>query len=187
MGSEASSTPYDDAFRTMTVDCPRLLISVINEVFDKHYTGDEEIIFHPGEHLMNQQDGDQDKRITDSSFSIIGETEEKYLFECQSTPDSSMLVRIFEYMTQEALDSGTVTKARLTVTIPNAAILFLRSSRNTPDEMTIEMRTPGGDVEFQVPVMKIRNYTLDSLFKKKLYFLLPFYIFTQEKKLKKLQ
>ena len=176
MGDEEkknASTPYDDAFRTLTVDCPRLLISVINEVFDKHYTGDEEIVFHPNEHFMDQQDGAQDKIITDSSFSIIGETEEKYLFECQSTPDSSMLVRIFQYMTQEALVSGTVTKARLTVTIPNAAILFLRNSRNTPDEMTIEMKTPGGDVEFQVPVMKIRNYTLDSIFEKKLFFLIP--------------
>ena len=79
MGDEEkknASTPYDDAFRTLTVDCPRLLISVINEVFDKHYTGDEEIVFHPNEHFMDQQDGAQDKIITDSSFSIIGETEE---------------------------------------------------------------------------------------------------------------
>ena len=32
------NTPYDDVFRTLTVDCSRLLIPVINEVFlEKFY------------------------------------------------------------------------------------------------------------------------------------------------------
>ena len=45
-------TPYDDAFRTMLVDCGRLVIPVINEIFGKHYTGQEEIIPHPNEHFI---------------------------------------------------------------------------------------------------------------------------------------
>ena len=174
--TQYTSTPYDDVFRTLMNDCVGLLIPVINEVFGKHYSGNEKIIFHPNEHFINQQDGNEQKRITDSSFSIISadNTEDKYIFECQSSSDDTMLVRIFEYITQEALDSGTVEHYQLTVTIPHAAVLFLRSSKNTPDAMNIIINTPGGSVRFDVPVMKVKSYSLAQLFEKNLLFLLPF-------------
>ena len=176
-------TPYDDAFRTMMNDCVRLLIPVINEVFGKNYSGNEKIIFRPNEHFMNQQDGKEQKRITDSSFSIISEdnSEEKFILECQSTDDDTLLIRIFEYITQEALDSGTINKYKLTVTIPHAAILFLRSKKSTSNSMNIVINTPGGSVSFDIPIMKVQSYSLQQIFDKNLLFLLPFYIFNLEK------
>nr|WP_300866188.1 hypothetical protein [uncultured Acetatifactor sp.] len=102
--SSAVNTPYDDVFRTMLNDCSSLIIPVINEVFSEQYTGEEEVILSPETHYINQQDGDEVKRITDGSFIIRGKEEKRFLCECQSTPDSSMLVRIFEYSTQIALD-----------------------------------------------------------------------------------
>ena len=179
-------TPYDDAFRTMMNDCIQLLIPVINEIFGKHYTGKEKIIPHPNEHFINQQDGKEQKRITDSSFSIIsGHHEDKYIFECQSTADDTLLIRIFEYITQEALDSGTILKHQLIVTIPNAAVLFLRTKKDTPDAMNIIINTPGGSVNFDVPIMKVNHYSLAQIFDRDLYFLLPFYIFNLEKNFSK--
>ncbi len=176
-------TPYDDAFRTMMNDCVKLLIPVINEVFGKHYSGNERIIFRPNEHFINQQDGLEQKRITDSSFSIISDdnSEDKFILECQSTDDDTLLIRIFEYITQEALDSGLITKYKLTVTIPHAAVLFLRSKKSTPNSMNIVINTPGGSVSFDVPVMKVQSYSLEQIFDKNLLFLLPFYIFNLEK------
>ena len=164
-------------------DCVRLLIPLINEIFGKNYSGDEQIIFRPNEHFINQQDGKEQKRITDSSFSIISHdnSEEKFIFECQSTDDDTLLIRIFEYITQEALDSGNITKYKLIVTIPNAAVLFLRSKKSTPNFMNIVINTPGGSVSFDVPVMKIQSYSLQQIFDKNLLFLLPFYIFNLEK------
>ncbi len=50
--------------------------------------------------------------------------------------------------------------------------------------MTIEMHTPGGSVSYQVPVLKTQEYDLETIFQKKLYMLLPFYIFVYEKRLK---
>lgn len=172
-------TPYDDAFRTMLVDCIRLVIPVINEVFGKNYIGTEDIIQHPNEHFIIQQD-DEEKRITDGNFTIRGAKDETYLFECQSMPDSSMLIRIWEYIVQIAMERGTVEKNRMIVRIPNAAVLYLRSTSTTPDVMDIVVEAPTGSLSFPVPVMKIKNYSLDAIFGKKLYFLLPFYIFTHE-------
>ena len=164
-------------------DCVQLLIPVINEVFGKHYSGNERIIFRPNEHFINQQDGMEQKRITDSSFSIISNdnSENKFILECQSTDDDTLLIRIFEYITQEALDSGTITNYQLSVTIPHAAILFLRSKNYTPNSMNIVIHTPGGSVSFNVPVLKVQSYSLQQIFDKNLLFLLPFYIFNLEK------
>ncbi|MBR0185448.1 MAG: hypothetical protein IJQ24_05410 [Synergistaceae bacterium] len=170
----------------MMNDCIQLLIPVINEIFGKHYTGKEKIITHPNEHFINQQDGKEQKRITDSSFSIIsGNHEDKYIFECQSTADDTLLIRIFEYITQEALDSGKILKHQLIVTIPNAAVLFLRTKKDTPDAMNIVINTPGGSVNFDVPIMKVNSYSLTQIFDRDLYFLLPFYIFNLEKNFSK--
>ena len=177
-----TSTPYDDAFRTLLNDCKPLILPVLNEAFGEHYTGTEHIEFLPNEHFLNQQDGNEEKRITDSCFQVIDKagTKKKYHVESQSTPDSTILVRIFEYDTQIALDHGDVTENTLTVIFPHSVVLFLRSTRKTPDEMTIRMISPGGELSYRIPVVKMQNYHLKELFEKKLYFLLPFYIFTHE-------
>ena len=71
------STSHDDVYRTMMNNC----IPLVNEVFGKHYTGSEKIVFHPNEHFINQQDGNEQKRITDSYFFIISSDgiEEKFI------------------------------------------------------------------------------------------------------------
>ena len=164
--SKIVNTPYDDVFRTLLNDCSRLIIPVINEVFHECYSGEEKVVFSPEIHFLNQQDGEEVKRITDSSFTIVGKEKKKFLYECQSTADSSMLVRIFEYATQIALDQGEIIENTLKVEIPHSAILFLRSTRSTPDKMKIEMTTPGGTVSFDIPVMKAQKYGIDEIFEK---------------------
>ena len=174
-------TPYDDVFRTLLNDCRSLIIPVINEIFGCTYTGNEQVVLAPDIHFLNQQDGREEKRITDSSFRIVDVWgEKKFLCECQSIADNSMLVRIFEYATQIALDQGTLEGDTLNVDIPHCAVLFLRSNRNTPEKMRIAMKTPGGSVSFDVPVMKTQKYSVDEIFEKRLLFLLPFYIFSHE-------
>lgn len=176
-----SKTPYDDVFRTLINDCKKLIIPVINEVFHEDYTGDELIQLTPNEHFLNQQDGGEIKRITDSSFEIIGTTTKKYHLECQSTIDYSILIRIFEYDAQIALDQDSeVLGNKIIVSFPNTAVLFLRSTKTTPDIMEIIIRTPGGEVSYDVPVMKVIRYTIQEIFDKNLLFLIPFYIFTYE-------
>lgn len=133
-----SGTPYDDVFRTLLNDFRSLVLPVLNEIFGEEYTGTERIVFSLNEHFLNRQDGNEDKRVTDSSFTVYGKTEKKYLFECQSTPDSMLIV----------------------------------------------METPGGTVEFPVPVMKMQSYTLQEIMEKDLLFLISFYIFIHEKQLK---
>lgn len=177
-----TNTPYDDVFRTLLNDCSRLIIPVINEAFKENYTGNEEIVFSPNEHFMNQQDGNEEERITDTSFKILGKEVRKYHWECQSSTDNSMAVRLFEYDIQIALDEGIVKDSALTVTFPHSAVLYLRCNASTPDRMKIIMVTPGGSISYDIPVMKVKRYTVEMIFEKNLLFLIPFYIFTYEER-----
>ena len=177
-----TNTPYDDVFRTLLNDCSSLIIPVINEMFGERYSGQEKIIFSPNEHFLNQQGGNEEERITDTSFKIEGKETKKYHLECQSNTDSSMLVRFFEYDTQIALDEGQITGNVLTVTLPHSAVLFLRYHTSTPDTLKIRMVTPGGTVEYDIQVMKSQQYTLKEIFEKNLLLLIPFYIFSHEKR-----
>lgn len=47
---------YDGAFRTMVNDCKRMLLPLLNEVFDEEYAGDEQIELRPNEYFIDQQD-----------------------------------------------------------------------------------------------------------------------------------
>lgn len=160
------------------------MIPVINEVFGEDYSGEEQIVFSPNEHFLNQQDGNEAERITDTSFKILGKEWKKYHWECQSSTDNSMLVRFFEYDTQIALDEGELEGGILTVTFPHSAVLFLRCSAATPDKMKVRMVTPGGSIVYDIQVMKSQQYTLKEIFDKNLLFLIPFYIFSHERRFK---
>ncbi len=173
---------YDGAFRTILNDCRKLIIPIINEIFGETYTGEEEIQFFPNEHFIDQQDEADKERITDTNFRILGKVQKKYHIECESSlPDGRIAIRLFEYDAQIALDEGEVTEETLAVTFPNTAVLYLRNYRKTPDKMKYVIITPGGTLQYDVPLMKVQSYSLDEIFEKGLLMLLPFYIFSHEK------
>lgn len=176
---------YDGAFRTILNDCRQMIIPVINEIFGEDYIGNEKIEFRPNEHFIDQQDAADQERITDTNFIIFGKKKKKYHLECESSlPDGRMTIRLFEYDAQIALDEGEIINETLTVTFPNTAVLYLRTYKKTPDKMQYVIKTPGGTVEYDVPIMKIQEYSLEDIFAKGLLLLIPFYIFSHEKNLK---
>ena len=180
-----SPTAYDDAFRTMLNDCSALIIPVVNLYFNENYTGNEEITFSKNEHYLAHSDSTEDKRVTDSSFVITraDKTKKCYHIECEEQLNGSILVRIFEYDAQIALDDRTIDGAELTVSFPHSAVMALRYAEESPDTMKINVVTPGGQTSYTVPIIKVQQYSLDELFEKKLLFFLPFFIFSHEKEL----
>jgi hypothetical protein len=180
-----SPTAYDDAFRTMLNDCSALIIPVVNLYFNENYTGNEEIIFSKNEHYLAHSDSTEDKRVTDSSFVITraDKTKKRYHIECEEQLNGAILVRIFEYDAQIALDDRTIDEAELTVSFPHSAVMALRYAEKSPGTMKINVVTPGGQTSYTVPIIKVQQYSLEELFEQKLLFFLPFYIFSHEKEL----
>lgn len=172
---------YDSAFRTVLNDCSKLIIPIINISFEEHYMGNERITFFPNEHFIDQQNAPDAKRITDTNFAVYGAVRKTYHWECQSTPDSHMLIRLFEYDAQIALDHGEVSKEMLTVEFPHTAVFYLRYAKtDILDTYKYKLKTPGGSIEYEVPLFKTQQYTMDEIFEKNLFLLIPFYIFSKE-------
>lgn len=179
------NTAYDDAFHTLLLYCKTLVIPVVNESFQQAFSGREKIISSESRIYLRQQDGREEKKITDASFTIVSADgiSNRFHLECQSTPDNSMLVRIFEYDSQIALQNTTVIEDTLEVEFPQSAVLQLRSDKKIKRKLKLVIKTPGGNVSYEVPVLNVQEYDLDTIFEKGLYFLLPFYIFRYEKEL----
>ena len=173
-----TATPYDDVHRTMLNDCPKLIIPVVNEMFHKSHNDNDKVTVLNNEFFINRQGGEQIERITDTHF-LIGSV--RYHLECQSSIDGTIMYRIFEYDSQIAMQDGFLSKDKLVVKFPNTAILYLRHNKNTPDFMTLEIRVPGAACNYRVPVMKVQKYSVDEIFEKRLFFLIPFHIFSYEK------
>ena len=69
------------------------------------------------------------------------------------------------------------------MTFPYSAVMYLRHTKNTPDTLTVKIKTPGGEISYEMPVIKAQKYTIDEIFGRHLLFLIPFYSFTYEKNL----
>ena len=177
-----SGTPYDDVFKTMLIYCPRLLLFLLNELFGESYVGDEDVVPCNGEHLTTGTKGRQRKRISDGHFIVRSAREERiYLIECQTEPDGTILIRIFEYAMHVALERAVLEDGILRVGFPHLALLALRSKEGAPREMTVQVSFPNGQgIAYDVPVLNVKDLSLDELFERDLLFLLPFWIFSHE-------
>ena len=141
-GTCGINTPYDDVFRTLLNDCPDLIIPVINNTFGTNFVmGRDKVTQNNNEFFFTGEDGSQDRMISDSHLTIGGR---HFHIECQSTSDGNMVVRMFEYDVQIAMRHAEKKRARYTVKFPQSAVLYLRSTRNTPDYKEICIQVPGG-------------------------------------------
>ena len=176
------NTVYNKVYKTILHDRPKLVIPMINEIFEEKYTGQERIEFLEGTHYIKDTDGKLVERATDSYFKVLDEREQEFHLEAQSTTDTTMVQRVYEYDSAIAYKYRRVQGSRVTVKFPPSAVLFLRHTRNTPDvmEMVVEMKE--GTALQKVPVMKLGNYTQEDIFKKRLFILIPFHIFVYENK-----
>lgn len=95
-----------------------------------------------------------------------------------------MLQRMFEYDTQIALSNSKISEDSLEVSMPKAVVIYLRSTGNTPDNMKITIQTSNEKITYNIPVLKVKNYSINEIFKKKLLFFIPFHIFVYENKFK---
>jgi hypothetical protein len=181
-----SETAYDDAFRTMEGRCDDLLIPFVSHMFGEQYDKTAVVKRLRNEHYVEHEDGSKEKRITDSFFDITyKDVTKRYHLECESKAyDGTILVRIFEYGTQIAIDTGKKSSYRAKFVFPESGVLVLRSSKDAPNKAYIEITMPNGEeVSYDVPLIKISDYSIEDIFDKKLFMLIPFYIFNYEDQL----
>lgn len=89
-----------------------------------------------------------------------------------------------EYDVQIAMQHAEPDAGKYVVEFPQSAILYLRSTANTPDYVEIHIVVPGDSCSYRIPAIKVKNYSVDDIYQKQLYFLVPFYIFVYEKSMR---
>ena len=172
------NTIFDDVFRTIAQKMPSLLIPLINEVFKTKYVEDQEI-----EQLRNEHYEKFGKVITDSIIRIGGRL---YHIECQSKKDGDMALRMIEYDFAVALEhSSRMEDDILEIRFPESCVLYIRNHKDTPNCHEARVRfADGQSVTYKVPVIMAQDYTVDSIFEKRLLALLPYHILRYESFLK---
>ena len=175
----ASSTIFDDVFRTMAQKMPYLMIPLINEVFGTRYTEAEGI-----EQLRNEFYESYGKVITDSVFRIGGNI---YHIECQSKRDGRMALRMLEYDMAIALEHMTEMEEgqQIDVSMPRSCVMYIRNHRRLPKYHEVRLRfNDGQEISYRVPIIEARSYGGEELFEKELISLFPYFIMRYESTLK---
>ena len=192
---------YDTTFRTLVYKCSSLVLPLLNETFSEHYTGNEKIVFDQNEQMIEvpeeavkkeseeknkNSDAKSEKykeRITDTNFTVFAGNNKNYHLECESKPYSTnMLIRLYEYDTQLALRNSVTEGNTIRVKYPNTAVLYLRNVSTIPDEMKMIIEvSEDTEIVRNVSVIKMKNYTPEEIIQKKLFILIPFYLFNYEK------
>ena len=174
-----NSTIFDDILRTIQERRPKLLIPLVNEVFHTSYGTDTEVTRLPEgyQKLMS--------KVIADSCNVMADF--VYHFECQSKKDGSMILRMVEYDFMIALSdarrSGSATKLKF----PRSCIIYLRSAKSMLSEERMEIIFSNSkSITYQVPVIRLRDYSIEEIFEKNLLILLPYYIMNYEKELSKI-
>ena len=81
-----------------------------------------------------------------------------------------------------AVENSMLEGNKLVTKLPLSGIIYLKSTRKTPEEFGIMVQTSEGEVIHKVRVMKLEHYTVEDIFNK-LYFLIPFHILVYKKKI----
>lgn len=168
------STIFDDVFRTISEKMSFLMIPLINEVFHTDYP--EDFSF---ESLRNEHHENTGTIITDSLFKA---EEFLYHLECQSKKDGTMAIRMFQYDTAIAVEHATqVTPQQTQVHFPRSCVLYIRNHKEQDQQHTVNVHFADGQtVDYHCPIIYAQDYTVDSIFEKRLLLLLPYHILRYE-------
>lgn len=170
-----NNTIFDDVLRTFQERRPKLLIPLINEVFHEAYSEDTEITRLPEEYQ---------KVISNIVADSCNQVDDKiYHFECQSKKDGNMILRMIEYDFMIALVNNIRCENVRRIRFPRSCVIYLRATLTTPNEEELELEMPDKQIIlYRVPVLKLKDFSIDEIFEKNLLILLPYYIINYEKR-----
>lgn len=92
-----------------------------------------------------------------------------------------MAIRMVEYDFMVAVEQAEKSGEVYRVKMPESCVLYIRRERMKKDTLDVEIEFPDGQkVMYKAKAIPTLAYTLDDIFEKKLYALLPYYILKYE-------
>ena len=175
-------TPFDSVFKTECKKLKKYLVPLIKEMFgldSELADGMPDILSEEHYALDGMEYGNPTiiKRISDSCIRI---DDKYYHVECQSTNDGDILVRLAEYNMMIGLDNAEFDKSSdaVIIRLPKSSLMMLRAGKEDEQKhysMKIKYVHEEQGIVMEVPVMNVQSYSMDEIYRKKLFFLIPFY------------
>lgn len=187
---QKNDKPYDSAFKTVMYECRDIIYPLLNETFGESYDGSIRIDFLNEEHEDAADAEAKEIIISDTNFivrSSEGKVLGRYIYECQSSGDSKMTVRMYRYSARTAFEQMYEENGILHIPFPEVAVLYLKGKgSDSIEESIVRLEFPDRTIDYKMKALRFRRYTIDELFDKKLYVLLPFTLFLYDGKLDKI-
>ncbi|MCL2282422.1 MAG: hypothetical protein FWC26_03800 [Fibromonadales bacterium] len=164
------------------------VVHLINGLFPRNYPPNTIVEVRKPRELIkeNPESGNLGEIFTDMVVILSSDgKKDTYLIEAQIKDDSEMVLRVFNYSVQIALENKSISAdgSRLLIDMPAPAVVYLETS-NTKDFLTIEVKFPGDkSVTYNVPAFKVLEHKVSEL--EHMALLLPFYILRIRKELEK--
>ena len=161
----------------------QLVISFVNAGFGMNYDpGTISLRLTGNEFIQNFDSTRADIVIIASEKEIKRDI---FHIEVQVKDDSEMSIRMFDYGYNIGLShqNGTDADGRRILKFPYQLVVFLDERPGIRDTIEVLLVFPDGqEMLYQVPILKIRDYTINDLINRGLYLLLPFKIFEVRKR-----
>ncbi len=173
----------DQIMRLLFKLSKKVTINLLNALFDENYKSDEVTIeYGNGEFI----DDDYNRIKGDMFINVYKEDYvNRYHIEFQTLNDTSMVIRMFKYGFEKAMETMDITsKEEIKLEFPKQLVIFLEENENISDHLSMILVMPDGqEIKYKVPVMQYWKYTPADLEKQKMYALLPLQVFKSRKKI----
>jgi len=165
---------FDTIIKQLFHVSPKALIDLLNSTYQEKISYDAGIDYGNNEFKKSNLDD-----LRGDMFLSIDEKGQirRFHIEFQTQNDKTMILRMFEYGYQKAIELIKDYKKEVRVKFPEQRLIFLEKNENIPDEieMVLELNY-GKTINYKVPAIKYGEYDILELCKRNLYILLPLYV-----------
>ena len=159
---------YDNEIKRLCKNCPRLLIMVINSIFQKTYSLQEPIVY-----LDKEQNEEGQPTYLDLLLEVA---QKRYHLEFQLV-SGNMAIRMYEYAVRDTLQElsgeGEAKHYEITVVMPMQAVVFLAGA-SQESVIRVNLILPDEtNVTYTIPCISASD-TVEELCDRELYLFLPF-------------
>jgi hypothetical protein len=149
------------------------LVHFINGLFDTRYPPDSPVTFAPTETVTHNAD----QLETIRSDMLLTVANDAYLIEAQINDDETIALRVFQYALAYAQTTKVIEAERITLTMPDARVIYWETSRKTPGKVTLRIIFPDATEHcYEIPTLKLLEQSIEDLEKRRLVLLTPFYL-----------
>ena len=171
---------FDKVFKKILTLSSKSVINMINGLFDTNYTEDSTITYNWTEFV----DTELRRTLADTILTINGR--HSYHIEAQMERDEDIVFRVFDYGYHHAGNNRTSDEDHYVLHFPEPKIIYLYATKDIPNTHTLRLDFGfQGYFDYQVPVFKYLETSIEELNQRKLIILIPFQLLKLRRLLQK--